>query len=128
MVVPAVRPFASPFVGTTLLTEATAAADDVHDALDVTSIIVPSRNVPIALNEVAVVAAIVTVVGLTDSAVSGLGTVTTVVPVIAPDLAEIVVVPGATAVTSPLALTVAVAVAEELQVAVEVRLFDDPSE
>lgn len=52
---------------------------------------------------------------------TGPGTVNTVDPLMVPDVAVIVVVPCAAAVARPPALTVAVAVVEELQVTELVR-------
>lgn len=50
-----------------------------------------------------------------DDRVGGLPTVRVVDPTIVPDVAEIVVVPAATAVASPVELIVAIAVSDELQ-------------
>lgn len=112
-----------------LLIVATVVKDELQVTLAVMSFILPSAKVPIAVKKVAVFGAIDLVAGLTESEVNGgAGTVNTVDPLMLPDLAEMVVVPGATAVASPLALTVAVATAEELQVAEPVKSFEVPSE
>ena len=58
---------------------------------------------------------------------AGALTVRVVVPEMAPDAAEIVVVPAATPVASPEVLTVATAVLEDDQLAVVVRTFVLPS-
>ena len=54
-------------------------------------------------------------------------TVNVVLPLIVPEVAEIVVVPPATAVASPAVLMVAVEVLEDSQLAVEVRFLVLPS-
>ena len=58
---------------------------------------------------------------------SGLVTVNEVVPVMPEKAAEMVVVPALTAVANPEVLTLATAVLEESQLALDVRFFELPS-
>ncbi len=129
VVVPAAKPIAVPFVGTISLTVATLVEDEVQLTLLVTSFILPSAKVPMAVKEVAVVAAIDFVAGLTAMPVKGgAGTVSVVDPLTLPDLAVMVVVPAATVVANPLALMVAVAAVEDVHVAEAVKSLLVPSE
>jgi hypothetical protein len=67
------------------------------------------------------------VAGVTEIEVSTAAvTVSVAEPLIAPDVAVMVAVPWATLVASPLLLTVATDVAEEIQVAVLVRVWVVP--
>jgi hypothetical protein len=128
VVVPAVRPRTVPLVGIESLIEPTAGADEVQVTLLVMFCVLPSAYVPVAVNEVAVVAAIDMLGGLTAIDVKGGGTVKTVVPLMAPDVALMVVVPKATLVARPPALMVALAGVEELQVTEPVRSWVGPLE
>jgi hydroxymethylglutaryl-CoA reductase len=115
-------------VGIESLIEPTAGADEVQVTLLVMFCVLPSAYVPVAVNEVAVVAAIDMLGGLTAIDVKGGGTVKTVVPLMAPDVALMVVVPKATLVARPPALMVALAGVEELQVTEPVRSWVGPLE
>src|SRR5208282_2853824 len=94
-------------------------ATDVFDELHVTGLVIvcvpPPTYVPVAVNCSVVPPLIVGALGVTaieDSA----GTVTVVLPLIPLSAAAIVVEPAFTAVTTPVLLTVATAVFEEVQV------------
>ena len=128
MTVPAATPIAAPCVGVVLLIVAMVVSAELHVTLLVTFFTLPSLKVPVAVNEVAVVAAICTEGGVTTSDTRVAGTVKTVDPLIPPELAETVVVPTATLVANPLALIVAVAGVDEFQVTEPVRFFELPSE
>ena len=126
--VPAATPMAVPCVGVVLLIVAFVLSDELHVTLLVTFFTLPSVKVPIAVKEVAVVAAICIEDGLTTSDTNVTGTVKTVDPLIPPEPAEMVVVPLATLVANPPVLMVAVAGIDELQVTAPVRFFELPSE
>jgi hypothetical protein len=126
--VPAPTPSATPLVGNTPLINATADEDDVHVTLLVRFCVAPSAYVPVAVNDVFVVAAIWTFAGATVIIVKGAGTVTKADPLIVPEVAVIVVVPNFTAVANPPALMVAVAGVEELHVTELVKSCVGPLE
>ncbi len=82
----------------------------------------PLLYVPVAVNCWVLPAATEALAGVTESEVKTAAvTVSVAEPVIAPDLAVMVVVPGATVVASPLALIFAIVVADEFHSAVLVR-------
>ena len=126
--VPAATPIAVPCVGVVLLIVAFVLSDELHVTLLVTFFTLPSVKVPIAVKEVAVVAAICIEGGLTTNDTNVTGTVKTVDPLIPPEPAEMVVVPLATLVANPPVLMVAVAGVDELHVTEPVRFFEFPSE
>jgi hypothetical protein len=128
VVVPAVEPKTVPFVGIVLLIEATVGEDEVQFTVLVMFCVLPSAKVPVAVNEVAVVAAIDMLGGFTAIDVKGGGTVKVVVPLMLPDAALMVVVPKATPVANPPALMLAVAGVVELQVTELVKSWDGPLE
>jgi hypothetical protein len=125
---PAVRPMTAPLVGFVSLIEATVGADEVQVTLLVMFCVLPSAYVPVAVKEVAVVAAICTLGGVTAIEVSCGGTATVVDPLTLPDVALIMVVPKCTPVASPPALTLAFAEVEELQVTELVKSCVGPLE
>lgn len=87
----------------------------------------PSLKVPVAVNCCAVPLTIVGSAGVTAIELSFGVTVSLVDPFTDPEVAVIVLFPGATPVTKPLALTVANAVDEEVQVAEFVKFCVLPS-
>jgi hypothetical protein len=98
----------------------------VEDEVQVTELVrscaLPSLYVPVAVNCWLVPLAIDALPGLTDiDTNTGDVTAKLVEPVIVPEVAVIIVLPGLTLVASPLLLTVAIVVADEVQVAVLVR-------
>ena len=97
-------------------------------AVLVTSFELPSSNVPVAVNCVAVVGAIDAVDGLITIETRVAGTVSVAEPLMDPDAAVMVTLPGALLVARLLALMVAVAALEELHVAELVRFWVEPSE
>ena len=114
---PVAKPFA--LIVATPTTEEDHATAGVVRAVNVC--VVPSLNVPVAVNCSVVPAGIVVVTGVMaiDCKIAAAVTVSVVEPLMAPDLAVMVVVPTAMPVASPLAaLIVAVDGALELQVAV----------
>jgi hypothetical protein len=116
--VPAVRPLAKPVV----LTVAIATALDDQTLEPVRFFVVPSVNVPVAVNCCVVPARSVTVAGVTARETSvGDGTVSMVLPdTMPPEKAAIRVEPDATAVANPVVLIVAVAVEVEVQLTLPV--------
>jgi hypothetical protein len=116
VVVPAIKPKTVPFVGIVSLMEATVGEDEVQFTVLVMFCVLPSAKVPVAVKEVAVVAAMDMLGGFTAIDVRGGSTVKVVVPLILPDAAVTVVVPQATLIANPPALMVAVAGVFELQV------------
>jgi hypothetical protein len=98
----------------------------VEDEVQVTELVrscaLPSLYVPVAVNCWLVPLAIDALPGLTDiDTNTGDVTANVAEPVIVPEVAVIIVLPGLTLVASPLLLTVAIVVADEVQVAVLVR-------
>ena|SRR5580700_6784046 len=98
----------------------------VEDEVQVTELVrscaLPSLYVPVAVNCWLVPLAIDALPGLTDiDTNTGDVTAKLVEPVIVPEVAVIIVLPGLTLVASPPLLTVAIVVADEVQVAVLVR-------
>jgi hypothetical protein len=107
---------------------AAAVLDDAQVAVAVRFCVVPSVYVPVAVNCSVNPADTLWFAGVTAMETSAAGvTVSAVLPVMLPEVAEIVVVPAATAVARPLAAMVAVAVLDDAQVAVEVRFCVEPS-
>jgi hypothetical protein len=108
--------------------EATVAAVELQCPLCVRSCVVPSENVPVAVNCCVVLFAIVAVGGMMaiETSVAAV-TVSTVEPFNDPDVAEIVAVPCPTLVANPAALIVAVAGVSEDQRAVFVSSSILPS-
>jgi hypothetical protein len=126
VVEPAAVDVATPLNPAVLLTLATAVADELQVTDLVRSCVVLSEYVPVAVNCRVVPLAMLGLVGVTarDTSVAGV-TVRMVEPVMLPNAAVIVVWPAAAHVARPLEpaalLTVATAVADELQVTVAVR-------
>jgi len=122
VVVPAAREVANPAVPAVLLMVAMAAAVELQCALWVRSCVVPSVNVPVAVNCCVVPRAIVADGGLIaiDTSAAAV-TLNKVEALTVPKDAEIVAVPCATLVASPALLIVAVVGVSEDQVAVLVR-------
>jgi hypothetical protein len=125
-VVPAATPVARPPVEIV----AVAVVDEVQVAIADTSCVVPSLNVPVAVNCWVAFIAIDMLAGMTAMDVSVAipdVTVSVVEPLTVPLAAEIVVVPAATPVARPVAEIVAVAIVDEVQVAVAEMSFVVPS-
>jgi hypothetical protein len=128
IVVPAPRALANPAVPAVSLMEATVAAVELQCPLCVRSCVVPSENVPIAVNCCVVPLAIVAVGGIMAIETSvAVVTVSMVEPFNDPDVAEIVAVPCPTLVANPEALIVTVAGVSEDQLAVFVSSSILPS-
>jgi hypothetical protein len=107
---------------------ATVAEDELHVAVEVRFCVLPSANVPVAVNGCVLATNSEAVAGFTamDTG-AGAVTVSVVDPLKPPELAEIVVVPWATLVARPAAFTVATVGTEELHAAVPVRFVVVPS-
>ena len=102
---------------------ATPAGEGDHVAVLVRSCVLPSEKVPVAVNCWIVPREMEGLAGLTLMEVNTAApTVKSSVPVTEPKLAEMVTVPWDTACAKPLRPIVAIALLEELQVAVLVRL------
>lgn len=125
---PGVNPFAVPSVGKELLTVATLEAEELHVAVLVTSCVLPSVNVPVALKLV-VVSAAIDAAGGTTAIVTTFGgaTVSVVAPLTPSKLAETVDVPCPTVVASPDGVTVAAAAFELFHATDAVRSLALPS-
>jgi hypothetical protein len=104
-----------------------APVDALQVTVDVIFCMVPSANVPVAVNCCVPLGATLAEPGVTAIDTNALATVRVVVPLTAPEVAVMVVDPGATAVTIPDTLMVATAVLDDNQLAVVVRFFDVPS-
>jgi len=133
VVVPAVIAAAVPLLPAVLPMVATPVLEEFQVANDVRSCVVPSENVPIALNCRVPPTAILASAGWSASELSVAEETFKVVEAVTfPDAATTVVVPAATAVASPMLPAVlpmvATAVLEELQVTDEVISFVVPSE
>ncbi len=116
MAVPTPSPLATPPLAMLATVE-----DEVQVTELVRSCALPSLYVPVAANCWLVPLAIDALPGLTDNDTNtGAVTAKLAEPVIVPEVAVIVVLPGITLVASPL-LTVAIVAAEDVQVAVLVR-------
>jgi hypothetical protein len=108
-VLPGVTPVASPFCVTVAPVEA------LQVTLEVMSCVLPSANVPVAVNCCVPLGATVAVAGVTAIDFRALATVRTVEPLIVPELTEMVVVPLDTAVARPDEFMVATEVFEDCQ-------------
>ena len=101
------------------------------DALQVTLLVMfcmdPSAKVPVAVNCCVPLGATLAEAGVTAMDRNGLATVRVVVPLTAPEVAVIVVLPTAMAIAAPETLMVATAVLDDSQFAVAVRFFVVPS-
>jgi hypothetical protein len=107
---------------------AVAVLDDAQVAEAVRFCVVPSVYVPVAVNCCVSPFATLGFAGVTAMDVSAAAaTVSVVLPVMLPEVAEIVVVPVATAVARPPTAMVAVAVLDDAQVTVPVRFWVEPS-
>jgi hypothetical protein len=131
-VVPVPRLVASPAVAAVLLIVATVATVELHWPLCVRFWVVPSVKVPVAVNCCVVPNEIVAVGGLMAIETSAAAvTVSSVDPLIVPEVAEIVAVPCPTLVASPIVapvvLIVAVAGVSDDHVTVVVRFCVLPS-
>ena len=101
-----------------LSTEATAAAEELQVALFVITCVVPSLRVAVAMQLNKVLGAISAVAGVTEiEETVAVDTVSGAEPVTPLKVAEMLAVPGLTAVAVAVASTVATAVLSELQVA-----------
>src|SRR5260370_295595 len=123
---PAFTPVATPLA----LTVAIVLSDDVHVAVLVRFCVVPSEKCPVALNGAVFPAVTDALAGVTVIDVSAAAvTVSEAVPAMAPEVAVRVTGPPAfTPVATPLALTVAIVLSDEVHVAVLVRFCVVPSE
>ena len=125
--VPGVNPFASPATPLTSIL-ATAGFDELQLTVDVMFCVLPSVNVPVAVNWVVVDAAMETLEGETAMDTrAGAVTVREVLPLTPEDAAVIMVDPMAALVAKPLLDIVAALEFEELQLAVFVRSWLLPS-
>jgi len=122
--VPAATAVARPL----LLTVAADVLDDLQVTCVVISLVEPSEYVPEAVNCLVLPTGRLGLAGVMDmeDRVAGV-TVRVVFPEILPEVAVMVVLPAATAVASPLLLTVATAVLDELQVTCVVISLVEPS-
>jgi hypothetical protein len=128
VVVPAASVLAKPAVLGVSLIVATLAPLELQCALWVRICVLPSENVPVAVNACVVPGAIAAVDGAIAIETSvALVTVNRVEPLIEPEVAEMLAVPWATLVAKPALLIVAVAGAAEDHVAVLVRFCVLPS-
>jgi len=101
---------------------------DAQVAVEVRFCVEPSVYVPVAVNCSVSPAGTLGFAGVTAIETSAAAfTVSVVVPLMLPEVAEIVVVPAATAVARPPAAIVAAAVLDDAQVAVDVRFCVEPS-
>ena len=117
VVVPAVRAVARPL----LLTVATAVLDELQVTEIVTSWVVPSENVPVAVNCWVTTRGMVGLAGVTamEERVAEV-TVRVALPETFPEVAVMVAVPSAMALTRPLPLTkIATDVSDDVQVTTE---------
>jgi hypothetical protein len=121
-------PTPAPLARPAALIVATVVVPEVQVTVDVKFCVVPSLNVPVAVNCWVAPLAIDGFTGVTaiDCRVAAV-TVRVVEPLIAPDVALIVEVPTPAPVARPVALIVAVAVVPELHVTVLVRFCVVPS-
>jgi hypothetical protein len=128
VVVPALRVLASPAVVAVSLMVATEAAVELQCPVWVRVCVVPSENVPVAVNGCVVLRAIVAVGGLMAIEVSVAAvTVSPLEPLTEPEVAEMLAVPCAALVAKPGVLMVAVAGVSDDQVAALVRFCVLPS-
>ncbi len=112
VVFPKLKPVARPLV----LMVATAVADELQTADAVMSWVVPSVNVPLAVNCSSRPFGMTPSVGVTESETrTAFVTVRVVAPVMEPEVAVMVAVPGILLVARPLLSTVATLVSDELQ-------------
>ena len=103
---PAATPVASPLLPTMSLTVAIDAGDDVHEADCVRSCVLPSANVPMALNCASVCCATLALAGVICSDTSAADSTTTaIVPLIEPSCALMVALPADCPVSWPALLT-----------------------
>ncbi len=128
VVVPVPCVVASPAVPAVSLIVATVATVELHCPDAVTSCVVPSVNVPVAVNGCVMPNGIVAVGGLIVIETSAAGvTVSSVALLTLPEVAVIVAVPTATVLPSPALLIVAVEGVSDDQVTVLVRFCVPPS-
>src|SRR5580765_4337287 len=133
VVVPVATPVARPWVPLVLLIVATPVSDEAHVTDVVRFWVLPSLKVPVAVNCWVPLMPIEGFGGVTanDCNVGGGVTVSTVEPVIVPEVALIVVVPAATPVARPwvplVLLIVATPVSDEAHVTDVVRFWVLPS-
>jgi hypothetical protein len=120
-------PWATLVASPLLLTVATDADEEVQVAVLVRVWVVPLLYVPVAANCCLLPAATEAVAGVTEIEVNTAAvTVNVAEPLIVPDLAVMVVLPFAMLVASPPLLMVAIDFADEVQVAVVVRVWVVP--
>lgn len=125
---PAATPVASPLLPTMSLTVAIDAGDDVHEADCVRSCVLPSANVPMALNCASVCCATLALAGVICSDTSAADSTTTaIVPLIEPSCALMVALPADCPVSWPALLTLATLPADELQLTELVIVWVLPS-
>lgn len=126
--VPGATPAAKPLVGDALLTVAIDAGDEVQLTELVRFWVLPSANVPMALNWVAVCSATLALAGVTVTELRAEDSTTNAaVPLTEPCCAVMVAVPADCPVTWPKVLILATLGAEELQVTTSVTLAVEPS-
>lgn len=125
--VPGVRAWTRPFVGSVLLMLPTAAPEEFHVTCDVKFWILPSVNVPVAVNCWFVAGAIETVAGVTAMETREMVTIRVALLLTLPDVAVMVVEPTALPVASPLLAIVATLVSDELHVTELVKSLLLPS-
>ena len=124
VLVPVARVVATPAV----LMVATVAVEDAHATVDVRFCVEPSVYVPVAVNGSVRPFATLGFAGVTAMDVSAAAaTVSVVLPTTLPEVAEIVLVPVATAVARPAVLMVATVAAADAQLTVAVRFWVEPS-
>ena len=121
VVLPVASPVARPSAAGVSPTVATLVEEEPHCTVTVRSSVLPSVNVPVALNCRFVPKAIEELAGVMVIERSTGSTFRTVDPATEPDLAVIVALPAATAVAKPVELMVAIARLEEVHVAELVR-------
>src|SRR5437667_7578752 len=119
---PEARALARPWLPTVLLTVATVPSEELQCAVAVTSCVLLSLNVPVAVNCWVVPKGMEAFAGATVMATSAAAlTVNVVAPLVLPEVALIVVVPWVRLVAKPVMLMVATPVGLELQVTEFVR-------
>jgi hypothetical protein len=119
---------ATPCVPAALLIVATAGVSELHTTVPVMFCVLPSVNVPVAVNGSVVPSGTVGIAGVNAIETKTAGvTVSVVDPMITPDVAVTVVLPTATVPTTPCAFTVAIALLAVPQVTVLLRFKVLPS-
>ena len=121
-------PVLLPFTTPELMTLAVPGTDEIQAAEFVTSCLLPSEYVPVAVNCCCALRERTADAGVNTIETRAAGfTVRVVAPLMLPETAEIVVVPAEMPLATPPAFTVATPVTEELQIAEPVRFCMLPS-